>query len=132
MNFPGRDLRIKIIKFLIVGGIGTAINYGFFLVLFRYFHFHYLFASVSGYLFGLAIAYLFNKHWTYSNESASSDSVFIHKYLMVYLSSLLISTLSLKLMVESFGMNELIANVFAISLATVLNFLGTNFLVFKK
>lgn len=121
----------RFIKFLIVGGAGTAINYAAFWILYRKADWNYLIASITGYLIGLVLAYIFNKKWTYS-VSSEQKNIFIHKYLLVYLFSLGASTLFLKFLVEYVQINPLFSNIFAIGLATILNFLGTNFLVFRN
>jgi hypothetical protein len=54
------------------------------------------------------------------------------KYCLVYLASLLLSIIFLKIAVGIVGIAPEIANIFAICLTTCTNFLGTKFFVFKK
>lgn len=131
MKKEANRLYQKAIKFLIVGGIGTALNYVTFLLLFKLLNVHYIAASVIGYITGLILGYYLNKNWTYyAASSQNSEQKYICKYLTVYMLSLLASQILLKFLVEQKIFNELIANVFAIGLSTLTNFLGTNFIVF--
>ncbi|MBP9885970.1 MAG: GtrA family protein [Leptospiraceae bacterium] len=120
----------KLIKFLFVGGFSTIVNYLSFFVLFEYFLVQYLIASVIGYITGIFFSYFLNKKWTYKIAKDSND-VFIHKYLVVYLLSLGASSITLKSLVDYFGIYPLIANIIAIGQSTVTNFVGTTFLVFN-
>ncbi|MBP7282760.1 MAG: GtrA family protein [Leptospiraceae bacterium] len=126
-----KDLLNRFIKFLVVGGICTIINYIIFYVLFNYFGVQYLLSSAIGYTSGLVIGYYVNKFWTYQVERDSQEK-YMFKYLFVYLASLGASTLFLKFLVEFLNLNPVLANIFAIGLSTITNFVGTNFLVFKN
>ncbi|MDX1958787.1 MAG: GtrA family protein [Leptospiraceae bacterium] len=125
------DLVTKIIKFLVVGGISTAINYGFFYLLHISF-LHYIPSSILGYILGLIAGFFLNKAWTYDDRTGNEKTLPI-LYLMVYLFSLLISTIVLYILVDTAKLVEpKLGNFFAICISTILNFLGTNFFVFKE
>jgi len=125
-----KELLNRFIKFLVVGGIATLINYGIFYLLFNFLKIQYIVASASGYISGLILGYYVNKFWTYSVDRDSGEK-YMFKYLAVYLTSLVGSSLLLKLLVDILSINPLLANIFAIGLSTITNFVGTNFLVFK-
>lgn len=125
-----KELLNRFIKFLIVGGTCTLINYAIFYFLFNFFALQYLLSSAVGYISGLVIGYYVNKFWTYSVDKGSEEK-YMFKYLLVYLTSLAGSTLFLKLLVDILNLDPRLANVFAIGLSTITNFVGTNFLVFK-
>ncbi len=125
-----QELLNRFIKFLIVGGTCTIINYAIFFVLLNYFGVQYLLSSAIGYTSGLVIGYFINKFWTYQVEKDSQEK-FMFKYLLVYSASLAGSTVFLKILVDLLNFNPTLANIFAIGLSTITNFVGTNFLVFK-
>ncbi|MBK8395165.1 MAG: GtrA family protein [Leptospiraceae bacterium] len=125
-----QELLNRFIKFLIVGGTCTIINYAIFFVLLNYFGVQYLLSSAIGYTSGLVIGYFINKFWTYQVEKNSQEK-FMFKYLLVYSASLAGSTVFLKILVDLLNFNPTLANIFAIGLSTITNFVGTNFLVFK-
>ena len=122
--------RQKVYKFVLVGLISTFINYSFFTILFKLFEFYYIFASASGYLIGLLFGFQLNKNWTFITQVNKNQS-YVTSYFLVYLISLLSSQILLFFLVEVLILSPLIGNIMAIGLSTSMNFLGTNFLVFK-
>jgi putative flippase GtrA len=130
MNNGLKNFIYKGYKFGIVGILSTIINYGVFAFLFKIISVHYIFSSVSGYLLGLLLGYLLNKNWTFVVEVDKSKS-YIVSYVFVYFISLISSQLLLFTLVETFIINPLYANIFSIALSTLMNFLGTNFFVFR-
>ena len=118
-------------KFGIVGIISTIINYGVFALLYKTLGIYYILSSVTGYVSGLSLGYLLNKHWTYIEQIEKTKS-YIIEYIIVYMISLFISQIFLYSVVEIITINPLYANILAIGLSTIMNFLGTNFFVFRK
>ncbi|MCB1176681.1 MAG: GtrA family protein, partial [Leptospiraceae bacterium] len=58
-------IKVRLFKFLLVGGICTIINYIIFYVLYKYYGINYIVSSATGYIIGLIIGYYINKFWTY-------------------------------------------------------------------
>jgi len=69
---------------------------------------------------------------TSSSWVKEKNKFFVHKYCIVYVSSLLTGLIFLFLLVENFNFIAEIANFFMIGLTTILNFIGTKYWVFKK
>ena len=118
-------------KFGIVGILSTVFNYGVFAFLYKIVSVHYILSSITGYVSGLLLGYLLNKNWTFIAQVDISKSYFIG-YITVYAVSLVSSQAFLLYLVEILLINPLYANVLAIVLSTVMNFLGTNYFVFKN
>lgn len=123
-----REILGQIKRFIIVGLLSAVVNYGFFLICFDGFNLHYALASTLGYISGLVFGYFFNRSWTFS---AGKRSV-LHSYGATYLSSLLISIVFLRLLVDTGGIAPTIGNVLAIGLSTILNFIGCRYFVFRE
>lgn len=115
-------------RFLLIGGFSTIINYLVFLLLLHAFYLHYLIANVAGFISGLVVGYPFNKKWTFKHDEEGS---LFHSYLVVYLGSLVISIIFLKITTGIFGIPAEISNIFAICITTCTNFLGTKIFVFR-
>ena len=128
---PAYHLLLKILRFAIVGGLSTLINYGSFAFLYKIIGLYYLLSSIIGYILGLLTGYALNKNWTFIAQVDENKS-YLLGYFIVYIASLILSQLLLLLLVEKIGIVPLVANIFAIMLSTILNFLGANFFVFKK
>jgi len=131
MNIALIDFIKKGYKFGIVGIISTIINYSVFALLYKTFELYYIFSSVMGYICGLSLGYLLNKYWTYIDQIDKTKS-YIFEYFILYMISLFVSQLFLFSVVEIIFINPMYANILAIGLSTIMNFLGTNFFVFKK
>jgi putative flippase GtrA len=120
----------KVLKFGLVGVIATLLNYGSFYLLYKIFGSHYLLSSVTGYISGVLLGYFLNKYWTFVKQVDISKNYLVG-YFLVYLVSLVVSQLFLLVLVEVMFLNPLVSNIFAICVSTVLNFTGSNYLVFK-
>ena len=118
-------------KFGIVGILSTVFNYSVFVFLYKIVSVHYIQSSITGYVSGLLLGYQINKNWTFIAR-VDKSKIYIISYITVYAISLVSSQAFLFLFVEFFLINPLWANVLVIVLSTVMNFLGTNFFVFKN
>ncbi len=120
----------EIIKFLIVGGVSTALNYSSFFILLKLFELNYLLSSGLGYIFGLVLGYSLNKNWTfeYKNESIKTKL----RYVVVYGVNLLLSLLILKGLKTNIGLNPIIGNFIVICYTTIANFMGIKIFVFNE
>ena len=118
-------------KFSIVGILSTVFNYGVFVFFYKIVNVHYIISSITGYVSGLLLGYQINKNWTFIGQ-VDKSKIYIVSYITVYAVSLVSSQISLLFLVEILLINPLYANILAIVLSTVMNFLGTNFFVFKN
>jgi putative flippase GtrA len=124
-------MKEQFLKFIIVGIFSTIINYGLFYLLLEIVNINYLISSSLGFIAGVFGGYYFNKNWTYNNKKTKSKDIAL-KYFLIYLGSLAISIIFLKITVKLIGINPKIGNILSIALTTCTNFFGTKFLVFKK
>jgi len=117
------------ITFIIVGFVSTIISYSTFILCLHQFGLHYLVANVIGFCFSIGFNYQCNKRWTFK---ATKNSRYFHRYLALYLTSLTLSSVLLRIFVEFCGIIPEIANILTIVITTAFNFSGAKFLVFKK
>ncbi len=120
----------EIIKFLIVGGVSTALNYSSFFILLKMFELNYLLSSSIGYIFGLVLGYSLNKNWTFECKNESIKTKL--RYVVVYGVNLLLSLLILKGLKTSIGLNPIIGNFIVICYTTIGNFMGIKIFVFNE
>ena len=121
---------VKIFKFLISGSISTIINYSIFYFLHNIFDEFYILCSSAGYILGLLFGYFLNKNWTFINQITLSNNYLI-PYFAAYSLSLVISQFLLYILVNNYYFDPKIANLGAIAFSTIMNFLSTNFIIFK-
>lgn len=122
-------MNLQIIRFLIVGGLSTLVNYSIFYVLIML-GVQYLISSAIGFVCGILFGYPFNKKWTF--DAAPLSHKYLFPYFLIYLLSLVISLIFLKITVSYFNIDPKIANILAIIITTITNFIGIKFGVFKK
>jgi len=119
----------EFIRFCIIGVICTIANYAIFYTLYSMLNFPYLTASAIGFIAGVFIGYPLNRRWTYKVKLSSRLQIF--SYLLVYISSLILSIAFLRLLVEYGGLDPKVANILIIGLTTCTNYLGVKLLVFN-
>ena len=116
-------------KFIVVGIASTLANYGLFYFLVKL-GINYIMASIIGYLFGLIIGFVMNNFWTF--QFGKFDLTKMGGYISVYLLSLLISSSFLWLVVDHYQANILLSNFIALGISTTFNFIGLNFILYKR
>ena len=124
-------MKNQFLKFIVVGLFSAIINYGLFYLLLKMANINYLISSLCGFIAGVFGGFYLNKNWTYNDKNNKSNSL-LWKYFSLYLFSLLISLIFLKITVDYIALNAEIANLLAIGITTCINFIGTKFVVFKK
>jgi putative flippase GtrA len=124
-------MKNQFLKFIIVGIFSAIINYGLFYFLLNVFKVNYLISSSLGFMAGVFGGFYLNKNWTYNDKNNQSKTL-LWKYFSLYITSLLISLIFLKITVDYIGLNAEIANLLSIAITTCVNFIGTKFVVFKK
>lgn len=124
-----KKLSDQFIKFCIVGLVATIISYISFYISLEFLHINYLISSTIGFICGIFIGYPLNKAWTFSAKEHKHDRLIF--YFLVYIFSLILSLIFLKIVVEYVGIDPRIAYILSIGLTTCTNFIGTRFFVFK-
>jgi len=108
-------------RFLIVGGINTAVGYGAY-VLFIFLGFDYLIAFTSATIIGVANSYLWNRFFTFRSSSKAWGE--ISRFALVYLISFCVGLLFLKVIVSWLGINQYLAGALNIIITTAISWFG--------
>lgn len=135
---------LKLFRFCVVGGSAFLLSILIFNILKNFIYFfsvHFVVASVIGDLSGLVYGFYINKHWTYATQKKEEEKYFF-KYLMLYTFTIVLNSILLKSFIwflthytifdESISQNikENIAKISATAITTLLNFIGTNYVIF--
>jgi len=123
-------MKRQIIKYLIVGGFTTIIYYSVFYILYKIIGTYYLFSSAISFFLAVLFGYVFNKKWTFRTNSKSRMEVV--RYYSVYFFSMIITLIIMKIEVDYFRTDPLIANMAVIFIIPFINFLGMKFFVFNE
>ena len=123
-------LKEQFLKFILVGITSTVINYSIFYVFNSYFFLNYLFSAFFGYVVGVFVGYSLNVRWTFGVKKDEERSLV--KYLLIYLLTLIIAIILLYSLVAALNFKPHIAYIFVVVFATLTNFIGMKYWVFKK
>jgi len=125
-----RDVVKQFIRFALIGLECTVLTYLVFIILLHYFLINYTISFMVGYIAGIFLGFIFNKIWTFeSNRKVSKE---IWQYFIVYFIALMVGTLMIRFLVNTYSLNPLIANIPTIGVTTMINFFGTKIFAFKN
>ncbi|MBJ8006972.1 GtrA family protein [Bacillus cereus] len=119
----------KFLKFGLVGIANTLITIISYVILVKL-GMNYLVANTLSYSIGVANSYYWNKNWVFQSNGKDL-SIFI-KFLTVNLIVFAFNTLSLFILVAKFSINEFIAQIFAIGVGMVINFVLNKIWTFNQ
>lgn len=117
----------EFVGFVLAGCAATVLNYSIFLILLLL-SVQYLVASATGFVSGIFLSYLINKHFVFKGSKSSSGKGV--RYLFAY-SVALVFQLSLLTIFVTFGVLVEFANALAIAITVVLNFFVIRRFVFR-
>ncbi len=118
-------------KYCVVGIIGVFVNMGIYTLLVGAAHLYYLGGATISFAVAVTNNFLLNKYWTFGNPEGSSIAQ-ARRFLIVSLLSLLLNLLVLRLLVEEVHLESVAAQMIAISVVTVLNYLGNKKWSFRQ
>jgi putative flippase GtrA len=121
----------RIPKFLISGGISTAISISILYTLTEWAHLWYLLSSVVAFLIGLVASFTLQKFWTFGDSRTHLILKQGAVYTSIQLWNLALNTLGMYFLVEVFQVWYLFAQLGVAACIAVQSFILYNF-VFKK
>ena len=131
INFNSNNFK-EITIFIIVGLITVFIDYLIYIFFFNI-SVSILFSKSFGYISGTIFSYFANKLLTFKDNRIYSKTFF--KFILLYIFTLLINTLSNNYLVTIFENNHInfmeISFLISTSISATLNFLGMKFLIFN-
>lgn len=123
------------LKFGLVGLLGTVVNLAVYnsLLFNAYFHAHYLVSNLVAFLVAVIHNFLWNHHWAFKGHAENKSTS--HKAMQFFIVSgfgFLLSTFLLWSFVAQLSWNERFANIVAIGCVSVLTFLGNYLVTFSS
>jgi putative flippase GtrA len=113
---------IQLLKFFVVGGSGYVVNLAVFTFAVEIAGIHHIAAATLGWIAGVTNNFWWNRHWTFGAQ-AGHPGWQAGRFFAVSVVAFLFGLGVLQLLVDT-GMNQELAQTFAIVAATPLNFLG--------
>ena len=118
-----RNLFNQIIKFLIVGGISTVIDWTVYYILYNFFGISPLVANILSFSISLIYNYMASVKWVFNvSKNKSKKRVFI-EFVSLSLIGLLLSELILYLFINILSFGKMVSKIIANSLVMVFNFI---------
>jgi putative flippase GtrA len=119
----------RLSRFVIVGGLNTALTYALYAGLVWY-GYHYLLALTIEYAIGILAGFIANRQWTFAYRDRTGPALF--RYMATYCGVYVLNAGLLMFFVELAGMNKLLAQLFALGIATLASYLSQHRWVFRK
>ena len=127
-SFINKLLDRQEFRFLMVGGINTAVGYGVYVILLT-FGLDYLIAFTIATIIGVINSYLWNRFFTFKSKSKAAKEIV--KFALVYFISFCFGLLFLKLIIGVLGINQYIAGILNIVITTAISWFGHKNFSFK-
>ncbi len=123
----------ELVRFLIVGGTGTAVNYIVLTLTYHFLGWPVILAALLSNEVAMVTNFFCHEHWTFANRDdrhGSRKSRFV-RYQFVATGGIIITTVMLTILIH-FGMHYVLANAFAIIVAVSWNFVMSHRWAWKR
>jgi putative flippase GtrA len=120
----------EFLKFIVVGLINTACNYGLFILLLAVFKINYLISGSLGFSLGAVIGFTLNRKWTFKSDICYKKGII--KYLSIQLFCLGLNLLAQIVATNIFNVPESLSQLAGIVITTFINFVLMKYLIFRK
>jgi len=121
---------LQLIRFSIVGASGYAVNLLLYALLVRTLGVEYLVAETIAWIVAAANNFVWNRHWTFKAGAGQVHAQAL-RFFLVTLLALGLNLLVLRVLVESAGLDKVLAEVLALGASTPVNFLGNKLWSFR-
>ena len=119
----------QFIKYVLIGILGTGLDFLLLYSLVEFFHLHYVLAAIISVAIVVWLSFSLNKYWTFANHE--KKYLFqLGKYILSHSLAYGLNLLILIILVEIFGLWYILAKAFATIISAICNFLLTKKWVF--
>ena len=117
------DLYIQIVKFIIVGGIATIIDWSVYYVLYNFLNINPLIANILSFTVSVVYNYIASVRWIFNvNENNSKQKMFI-VFIVFSVIGLILTELLIYLGVDIMSIDALLVKIIATAIVMVFNFI---------
>ena len=123
----------QFVRFALVGGSGVFVNLAIYSSSIYVLHFHYLLAATISFLVAMTNNFILNLRWTFKTHNRGIRAIRDQylRYAMVTLVSYVINMVVLWVLVDLWLFHKIPAQMTAILITTLSNFLGSKLWAFK-
>ncbi len=117
------------VRFLIVGGINTAVGYGTFAAVI-FLGGHYVVANVIATAVGMTVSYFLNKYFTFRQYKKSFTEII--RFISVYFFSFMLGNVVLYVMVDIISISPYFAGALNLIFTTLISWFGHKYFSFRS
>lgn len=118
----------KRLRFLFVGGLNTAVGYGFY-AFFIFIMLNPYVATTFSTILGVINSYFWNKYFTFRKPKKSISEVF--RFILVYLICYIANLGLVYMFVDLWGMNSYLSGAICLLITTLISYFGHNLFSFR-
>jgi len=131
-NLLSKPFIKHLLKFAIVGAIGTIVNLSILYFLTEFANVYYIISEIIAFMLSALNNYILNKIWTFKEKIQEQIIKKYFQFTLVCLVSLLFNISILFILVEYFNLWYILAELIAIICSFLINFLGSKLWTFKS
>jgi putative flippase GtrA len=121
---------LQLVRFGLVGGVGFVVNVGVYALCVHSVGVDYRAANIAAWFVAVMNNFVLNRHWTFDAREGRAHRQAV-RFLIVSLLAEAVSLLLLTLLVESAGVEKVVAQALAVACSMPLNFLGNKLWSFR-
>lgn len=125
----------QVVRYLFTGGVAFLLDFGLFVLCFYAFEWHYLLANLIGLVAGLVINYILSVVWVFvacKRTLERNKGLEFALFALVGIAGVGLNQLLMYLMVDEFGLNELVSKMIAAVLVLIWNFGARKLMLFRE
>ncbi len=121
---------VQLIKFAMVGVLNTTLSLAVIYALMTFFHVGVYTSNIWGYIVGIINSFIWNKVWVFRKNGGTIYRE-IFSFLVVFALCYGIQFMSLRLMIEKLSLNSYLAQLLAMGVYTIVNFILNKCVTFR-
>ena len=129
---PSEDTLVQAFRYLFVGGLAFAVDYGTLLLLKEVAGFHYLLANSVSFLFGLATNYALSVRWVFASRKLGNRYVEFLVFAAIGLVGLGVNDLVMWACTDRLGVDYRLSKLAAAGVALFWNFFARKLALFRR
>ncbi|HUV39811.1 MAG TPA: GtrA family protein [Planctomycetota bacterium] len=122
LSCPTSRLHVQFLRYIVVGGVATVVDFGVYVLLVRGLGIHYLAGNAAGFSAGLVTNYLLSVWWVFASRRLVSRSAEFVVFAVIGLAGLGISECCMFVGVALLHVNDLLIKVSATICTLLWNF----------
>lgn len=121
---------IQLIKFAMVGVLNTTLSLVVIYSLMTFFHVGVYTANIWGYVVGVTNSFIWNKVWVFRKNGGTICREILY-FLAIFALCYGIQFMSLRFMIETISLNSYVAQLLAMGVYTIMNFILNKCVTFR-